>query len=72
MAWEEDRWNDDQAPDIDKTRMQELYLDAIEFGESTLSELADEQGKRVIGGELFEFVAPPIGNARQPGVAGGD
>ncbi len=40
IAWEEDRWTNEQVPDIDKTRMQELYLDAIEFGESTLSELS--------------------------------
>ncbi len=42
LAWEENNWYEQHIPAIaiNKTRMQELYLDAIEFGESTLSELA--------------------------------
>ncbi|MBL4850996.1 MAG: HDOD domain-containing protein [Gammaproteobacteria bacterium] len=42
LAWEENNWHEQHIPTIaiNKARMQELYLDAIEFGESTLSELS--------------------------------
>lgn len=40
IAWEQNQWNEIEAPNIDASRVQELYLDAIEFGESTLSELS--------------------------------
>ncbi len=42
LAWEENNWHEQHIPAtaINKARMQELYLDAIEFGESTLSELS--------------------------------
>jgi len=39
LAWEQNRWNEILEPNIDKSRIQELYLDAIEFGEATMSEL---------------------------------
>lgn len=40
IAWEQNKWDEIETPDISKARIQELYLDAIEFGESILSDLA--------------------------------
>jgi len=37
LAWEENTWDENKTPHINQARMQQLYLDAIEFGEQTFS-----------------------------------
>ena len=40
VAWEQNQWDEIETPSIETSRVQALYFDAIEFGESTLSELS--------------------------------